>query len=152
MRGEDNPFNALHRQMDELFEYFFDDFQKNLRRPSTALCGFEASLPSIDVLETDSELLVTADLPGMEEKDVEVTLDNNVLTIHGNRKDEREEKKKNYYISERSYGEFHRTIPLPTGIDKDRVKAEFKKDVLKVSLPKRPEAKTEKKKIEIAAG
>jgi HSP20 family protein len=149
-RDDDNPFLALHQSMDELFNDFFHDFEDAFRgSPWTSLAHRGPAMPSVDVSETDAEIKVTADLPGLEEKDIDVALDNDVLTIRGSRKDEREEKKKNYHLMERSYGEFHRSILVPGTVDKDHVKASFKNGVLHVTLPKRPEAKAAAKKIEI---
>ena len=102
-------------------------------------------MPSIDVRETDTDLVVEAELPGMDEKDVSVTLSNDVLTLKGEKKSEREEKKEDYHVMERSYGSFQRSFRLGDTIDPDKVTAAFDKGVLKVTLAKRPEAvKTEK--------
>ena len=105
--------------------------------------------PAVDMVEREDELVLRADLPGLEEKDIEVTVQDGGLTIRGERKEETEEKKENYYFSERTYGLFSRTVPLPAGVDPDKVKATFKKGVLEVHLPKAKEAKG--KKIEIKA-
>ena len=144
-RVEQTPFTELHQRMDDLVSEFFDGF-------GTGLSRFEprhTMAPSVDVSETDEEVRVTADLPGMEEKDIQVSLDNDLLTIKGEKKQEQEEKKRNYYMVERSYGEFQRVIPMPASVDKDKVKAAFKKGVLTVTLPKTPELKARKKTIEI---
>jgi HSP20 family protein len=153
-REEDNPFLSLHRSMNELFEDFFKDFEDAFHgSPWNAIVRSAGiATPRVDVSETDAEVTVTADLPGLEEKDIAVTLDNDVLTIRGSRKDEREEKKKNYHLMERAYGEYQRSILVPGSVDKDKVKASFKNGVLKIALPKRPEAKTATKKIDISAG
>lgn len=150
-RREENPFLDLHRRMNDLFDSFFSDFERTLDRPSAALPVRHAwdAMPRVDIAETEQEVVVSADLPGLDEKDVSVSLDGDVLTVQGQRKDEREEKKLNYHLVERSYGEFHRSIQLPPGLDTDRVKASFKKGVLTVNLPKRPEARARKKSIEI---
>jgi HSP20 family protein len=152
-RVEENPFLALHQRMNELFDGFFSDFEEGFteRRAGSLARRSGLAVPTVDVSETDDEVLVTADLPGLTEKDVEVTLDRDVVTIRGSRKEEREEKKKNYHLMERSYGEFHRVIPLPEGIDKDKAKATFKNGVLKLALPKLPEAKAERRHIDVTA-
>ncbi len=106
--------------------------------------------PQFDVCETDDKIKVTAELPGMDEKDVDVTLENNVLTVKGEKKAEKEERKHNYYVSERSYGQFRRVVPLPMGIDEDKIKAKFKKGVLTVTLPKTEQAQKSGKSIEIS--
>ena len=90
-----------------------------------------------------------AELPGLEEKDVEVLLDNETLTIKGEKKEEKEDKGKGYYHVECSYGSFHRVIPLPAGIDQKKVQAQFKNGVLNITLPKAEEAKAKGKKIPI---
>ena len=105
----------------------------------------------MDVAEDGKEITLTAELPGLDEKDVEILLSNNVLTIKGEKKSEQEKKEKDYYRVERSYGSFSRTIPLPEGIDADKVNASFKKGVLTVTVPKLPEAQKEVKKIAVKA-
>lgn len=107
-------------------------------------------VPSIDVRETDKELVVEAELPGMDEKDVSVTLSNGVLTLKGEKKSEREEKKDNYHVSERSYGSFQRSFELGDAVDPDKVQASFEKGVLKVTLAKRPETAKAAKQIPIS--
>jgi HSP20 family protein len=105
--------------------------------------------PAVDMVDRKDEIVLRADLPGLEEKDIEVTVQDSNVTIRGERKEETEEKKDDYYWCERSYGAFVRTLPLPTGIDADKVKATFKNGVLEVHLPKAKEAKG--KKIEVKA-
>jgi HSP20 family protein len=100
-------------------------------------------------MERDDEIVLRADLPGLEQKDIEVTVRDGMITIQGERKEEREEKEKGYYYTERSFGAFARTLPLPSGIEEDKVKASFKSGVLEVHLPKAKEVKG--KKIEIKA-
>jgi hypothetical protein len=101
------------------------------------------------MVDRDDEIVLRADLPGLDEKDIEVRVHDHTLTIQGERKEEKEEKKEDYYFSERSYGAFTRTLPLPAGVEADKVKATFKKGVLEVHLPKAKEAKG--KKIEVKA-
>jgi HSP20 family protein len=151
IRPEDSPFVDLHRRMNDLFDSFFSDFETGLSAPPGLLAGRRTALalPRVDVAETDTELVVSADLPGLEEKDLRVTVDDDVLSIRGTRQEEREEKKRSYHLMERSYGEFQRSIPLPADVDPDRVKASFKKGVLTVTLPKRPEAQAKRKAITI---
>jgi HSP20 family protein len=123
-RGDSDPFAQLHRRMNSVFEDFFG-------RSSSDLWGDAAGefLPRVDVSETGKEVRITAELPGLDEKDVEVTVTNNMLTIKGEKKVEKEEEEGDYYNSERSYGYFDRTIALPQGIDADNAKAKFKKGV-----------------------
>jgi HSP20 family protein len=108
--------------------------------------------PKMDLEETEKDYRITAELPGMEEKDVEVLLAGNSITIKGEKKEEKEEKDKSYYHMERSYGSFQRTVPLPEGIDLNKVDADFKNGVLTVKLPKTVEAKTKSKKVPIKSG
>ncbi len=149
--SETHPIEALHRQMDELFDSFLGDFGGWFRTGALAPRWSEVT-PSIEVSETDDSFQVTAELPGMDEKDVEVTLDNNLLTIKGEKKAEREEKGRNYHFTERSYGSFQRMIPIPDGVDKDAVKASFKKGVLPLNMPKTEQARKQSRKIQITAG
>jgi HSP20 family protein len=144
-RGDGDPFAQLQRRMNSVFEDFFG-------RSSSDLWGDDAGefLPRVDVSETGKEVRITAELPGLDEKDVEVTVTNNMLTIKGERKVEKEEG--DYYHSERSYGYFDGTIALPQGIDADNAKAKFKKGVLKVMIPKKPEAQSSRRKIELTEG
>ena len=109
--------------------------------------GFAA--PAIDVAETDNSFVVTAELPGLDEKDVDVSATGDMLVIKGEKRQEKEEKNKNYYVSERSYGEFQRSFTLPTGVDRSKITAEFAKGVLTVTLPKTAEAQKQQMKIEV---
>ena len=108
-----------------------------------------APTPSIDVSETDTEMTVDAELPGVEENDIDVTLTDNLLTIRGEKKQEKEEKKKDYRLTERSYGSFSRSMTLPFDADPNKIKAAFKDGVLTITLPKPPEVKAKVKKIAI---
>ena len=132
------PFSALHREVDRLFEDFTRGF------PS--LGKFDL-VPSTDVTETEKEIEITAELPGLEEKDVEINYADGVLTIRGEKKAEKEEKNKTRHVIERSYGSFSRTLDLPAGVDPNKIKASINKGVLKVVVEK-PAAK-EVKKIEV---
>ena len=142
---EDDPFHTLHRQIDRLFEDFG-------RWPALEAFSGASNAPRINVSETDSALEVEAELPGLDEKDVEVVLNDNVLTIKGEKKNEREEKKKDYHLMERSYGSFSRAIRLPYDIDPNAIGASFNKGVLKITLPKPAEAKQKSVKIPIKNG
>ena len=146
----EDSWTELHRRMDRLFDEFFEGFGAGLSWPALARREERFALsPSVDVSETDDEVRVTADLPGIDEKDLQVTLEDGLLTIRGEKQHESEEKKRNYHLVERSYGTFHRAIPLPAGIDPDQVKASFKKGVLTVSVRKTPESKARQRRIEI---
>ncbi len=154
-KREDFPLFDLHRRMDEMFADFFADFgigDESLVPRGLTLSRREfPTMPRVDLAETDDEVTVTADLPGLEEKDLDVTLDGDLLTIRGTRKEEKDDKKHNYHMTERYYGEVQRVIQVPAGVDPEKVKAAFKNGVLKVTLTKLPEAKTHSKHIEIKA-
>jgi HSP20 family protein len=108
-------------------------------------------VPAVDIAETDKAYEITAELPGMDEKNIEVKFADGVLTIKGEKKDEKEEKKKDYYLSERSYGSFQPSFQVPDGVDTDKIEATFKKGVLSVALPKSVEAQKAAKKIDVKA-
>ena len=141
------PFGSLRREMERLFEDFSRDFGWGL--PATT--GM-AMAPRVDVSETDTELKIEAELPGIDEKDVEVVLSDGRLTIKGEKKQEKEEKKKDYHMVERSYGSFARSIALPFEADPAKVKATFAKGVLTVTVPKPPQVKAKQKKIAVGKG
>ena len=132
-----------------MFENFFRG--TDLWPFSTAELEPVAFYPGVDVLETETEFRVKAELPGMDEKDVHVSMAQNTLTIKGEKKEETENKGKNYHQMERHWGAFYRAIPLPVGIDATKADASFKKGVLTVTLPKTEEAKKEAKDIPIHA-
>lgn len=139
-----NPFHEFRQEVDRLMENFFGGFDtRHFGRRS------DAFVPQVDVVDTDKEIKVSAELPGLDEKDIEVSLTREGLTIRGEKKEEKEERGKDYYRSERSYGSFTRTIPLPVEIDAEKVAASFKKGVLTVKLPKTKQAISETKKVAI---
>jgi len=146
-----NPFSQLRNQIDELFEEAFDSFPSFGRWPALGRLGSDMKMvsPDFEVTSTEDEIQVKAELPGMTENDIEVTVDENSVTISGNKKEEKEEKKRDCYFSEVRYGHFSRTIPLPAGIDREKAKAQFKRGVLKLTLPRTEKAKTERKQIKI---
>jgi HSP20 family protein len=125
-----SPFVSLQREIDRLF----DDFTRGF--PTFSGNGATALMPSMDVSETDKEIEITAELPGLEEKDVQINMSDNLLTIRGEKKAEKEQKDKNYRLVERSYGSFERTLELPEGVSPDAIKANIAKGVLKVTIPK----------------
>lgn len=136
------PLGSLFREVEKTFE----DFSR--RSPFGAFTATGAS-PKIDVSEGKDGIDVTAELPGVDEKDIEVTVSEDVLTIRGEKKTERDEKDKNWHVVERSYGSFSRSIGLPYVPDAGKVEAKFDKGVLRVRLPKSAEAARKEKKIEI---
>ena len=143
-REEADPFALIKRRMDDVFEDFLHGFD---------LQPFESRLgvfsPNIDVIENEKEIRISAELPGMEEKDIEVSLNKDSLSIKGEKKEEKEDKGKGYYRMERSYGSFSRTIPVPVEVEADKVEAKFKKGVLNITLPKTAKAVAETKKIPV---
>jgi HSP20 family protein len=152
------PFESLRREVDRLFDDFDGGFWRSpFRMPSFDVAPFRrgqatfAAMPAVDVSETDKAYEITAELPGMDEKNVEVKLANGVLTIKGEKQDEKEEKKKDYYMRERSFGSFERTFAVPDGVDSDKIEAGFKNGVLSVTLPKSVEAQKAEKKIAVKA-
>jgi len=103
--------------------------------------------PAVDIYETENEVVLTAEIPGIEEKDIEIKVEDNTLTLKGERKFEKETKEENYHRIERAYGSFFRSFTLPTYVDQDRVEAEHENGVLKIHMPKRAELKPRKVKI-----
>lgn len=152
------PFENLRREVDRLFDDFDGGFWRSPFRPLFDVAPFRrgeatfAAMPAVDVSETDKAYEITAELPGIDEKNVEVKLANGVLTIKGEKQDEKEEKKKDYYMRERSFGSFERTFAVPDGVDSDKIEASFKKGVLSVTLPKSAEAQKAEKKIAVKGG
>ena len=151
------PFETLRNEIDRLF----DEFGRGSRRPfGQSLFAAEplfrresalAKIPAVDVVEGDKAYELTAELPGMDEKNIEVKVVDGSLTIKGEKQEEKEEKKKDYYLQERNFGSFERSFGLPEGVDADKIEANFKKGVLTVTLPKKPEAQKAAKKIEVKA-
>jgi HSP20 family protein len=141
---DDDPFGSLFREVQKTFE----DFSR--RSPVTGL-GSDMLAPKIDITESKDAINVTAELPGVEEKDVDLTLADGVLTIRGEKKSERDEqdKDKSWHVVERSYGSFSRTISLPFDPDPAKVEAKFDKGVLHIHLPKPAEVAKKQQKIEI---
>jgi HSP20 family protein len=129
--------------MDRLFDETFGG------RAMTRWPGFQGVDLRLDVSETDKEIKVTAELPGVDEKDVEITLTDDLLTIKGEKKVEEERKDDSYHMVERSYGSFARSLRLPFSVDQDKVEARFEKGVLTVRLPKPAEAQRPARRIEI---
>jgi len=146
-RQYDDMFGSFYNEMHNLMDRFFGGFDIEPFSGSELVTG--EFMPRIDVKENDKEIKVTAELPGMDENDIDVTLSDDSLTIKGEKKEETEDKSKGYYRTECRYGSFHRVIPLSAEVDEDEVKADFKKGVLKIRLPKTAEAQKSRKRIEI---
>jgi HSP20 family protein len=144
-----DPFTALRKQFDEIFDAWTGGSSPQLA------AGMTAFAPKIDVSETDKEIKICADLPGMEEKDVEVKLAGNQLTIRGEKKAEHEEKEggqkegRFFHRVERSYGAFQRSVAVPFDVDPEKVEATFKNGVLTVTVSKPDAAQQAARKIEV---
>jgi HSP20 family protein len=152
------PFESLRREVDRLFEDFDRDFWRHpFRRSIFDVEPFWrreltwGAAPTVDIAETNDAYEVMAELPGMDEKNVEVKLTNGVLLIRGERQEEKEEKKEEYHLHERRFGSFERRFAVPEGVDTEKIEASFKNGILTVRLPKKLEAITTEKKIEVKA-
>lgn len=150
--GEANPIVQLQREIDRVFEDAFRDFPFSLRglgRSFDSLAQSEWLKPTMDIAATDREYTVTVELPGVDEKDVTLELEGDTLKIRGEKKHEKEEKEKDYYRVERSYGSFQRMLSLPEDADQEKLGATFAKGVLTVTIPRKETPKAEVKRIPI---
>lgn len=138
-----DPFSYLRHQINRVFD---DVWGEHSLAPQESIGGF---WPQVDVTDTDWEVKICAEIPGVEAKDVDVSVEDGMLTITGEKKYERGGDEKGTYRMERSYGAFERSIPLPAEVDESKAKAEFKKGVLRLTLPKRPGAESPRKKIPV---
>lgn len=151
-----HPLISLREEMDRMFERFWPGFGPSpfgrwpALEPLWRVTGVAA--PAVDLVETDKDYRIKAELPGMDEKDIELSLTEDVLTIKGEKKEEHEEKEEGYYLAERHYGAFERSFRLPEEVEADRIEASFNKGVLTVVLPKSPKAKQkQERKIAVKA-
>lgn len=138
-RSGDSLLDQMRSEMDDVFGRFFGLPAEPKRNGESNMWA-----PRVDISETDKSYLVKADLPGVDPKDVEINVRDGVLTVRGEKKEQKEEKHKNYHRVERFAGQFFRSIPLPTGVDADNVQATTTKGVLTVTIPKKPEAQAKK--------
>ena len=147
---EADPFRDFQRQMNRLFDEFFGEapLAERGRGPEWAPAAF---MPRVDVSETDAEVKVSAELPGMDEKDISVELQDDVLTLRGEKKTEQEEQGENWFRREQSRGSFRRSVELPAGVDASKAVAKFAKGVLTFTAPKRAEEQAQRKAIPIQA-
>lgn len=153
MRGLGDPFLSLRQDIDRVFDSYFRAW------PGLRGFGFDFApglaqmdiSPKVDVGETDAAYEIAFELPGLDDGDVEISLRDDLLTISGEKKTEREEKEKDYYLSQRRYGSFKRSFRLPAEVEAGKITAEMEKGVLSVTLPKSASAKRKQQKIEIAA-
>ena len=154
-----DPFQAFRHEMDRMFDRFWrggfglPTFRRMFEPEQSwpAEQGWNFTTPAIDFAEDDKAFHLPAELPGLAEKDIDVTLSGDMLTITGEKRDERVEKDKNFHWSERRFGSFRRAVQLPPHIDRDKIDANFKNGVLSLTLPKTQAAVQQKKKIEIKA-
>ena len=137
------PFFTLDGDMDRFLNHLNTDFFDFRTIPE------QNHFPKVDVTETKNEFSISAELPGIDDKDIDVTLDDGTLTLKGEKKVEKEDKQGEFYSRERSYGSFQRTFKVPETIDQNKINASFNKGILTVKLPKTPESKREVKKIPI---
>ena len=150
-RQEQDTFMDLRSEMNRLFDEFFEGpFGLSPFSGESSFMGDFA--PRLDISETDKDVVISAELPGLEPDDINLSLERNALTIRGEKRAEKEEQDKRYYRVERSYGSFHRSIPLPDEVDQDKIDATFKRGVLKVKLPKTQVAHQKSKHISIKTG
>src|SRR5919107_3761263 len=141
-REEVSPFLTLHREMNRLFDDVFNTFGN-----TPSLLGRMPAWPSVEVIQSDQDIRVSAELPGLDEKDVEVLVDNDVLTLRGEKRSETQDQERRF--SERYYGRFERAIPLPFAVEEDKAEASFNNGVLTVTLPKSEKAQDKAKRIAI---
>jgi len=144
-----DTFTNFRREMDRLFDDFWSDRPTGRLSPLTP--QFLGRWPNLEIDETDTEYRVTAEIPGMEEKDIDLSLRENSLLISGEKRSESQQDDKNRRLSERFYGKFERVIPFDTEIDVDKVAAKFKSGVLTVILPKNPKAHDKRRRIQISS-
>ena len=143
LESAEHPLLSFQQEMNQLFDDFFG---RSWMEPFGAFReGWDAFSPRMDVAESDTEIVVSAELPGLDEEDIDVSLSRGMLTISGEKRQGKEEKGRNYYRVERSYGSFQRSIPLPAEVDASKVDAVFRKGVLTITLPKTGEAKGRKR-------
>jgi HSP20 family protein len=145
-------WRSFRSEMDRLFDRFgFPSLRRmfDVEPAWRPISTFSFSAPAIDMSEDDKAYKISAELPGLDAKDVDVSVSGNTLVLKGEKRQEKEEKDKNYHYSERAYGSFQRAFELPASVDRDKIAADFSKGVLMITLPKTPDAQKEQKKIEV---
>ncbi|TAV49725.1 Hsp20/alpha crystallin family protein [Rhizobium leguminosarum] len=144
------PLDSLRSEIDRVFNDFGSPsiFDRAFSRMPAA---FSRGMLAVDLVESEKAFELSAELPGVDAKDLDVTLADGVLTIKGEKNETKEEKENDYYLSERRYGSFHRSLELPRGVDSEKIEAKFSNGVLKVTLPKTPERQKNDKKITVKA-
>jgi HSP20 family protein len=150
--AERHPFENLRREIDRLFDDFrgwpFGRAAFDMEPFWRSEAGWSKA-PAVDIVEKDKAYEITAELPGLDERNIDVKLSDDVLTITGEKREEKEEKKTDYHVSERRYGSFQRSFTVPSGVDTDKIEANFKNGILTISLPKSAQAQKSEKKIDI---
>jgi len=153
------PFENLRHEVDRLFEDFYTGlpFRPPFRRPAFDIEPFWApqswvTVPAVDFVEHDDAFGMTADLPGLDEKNIELKVANGVLTIKGEKTEDKEEKEEHFHLRERRFGSFERSFRIPETVDTDKIEASFKHGVLTMKMPKTAEAQKSAKKIEVKGG
>ena len=142
------PFRELTTLQDRMNRLFRDSFSADVQDESLATSAFA---PPVDVYEDEHNVTLKIEVPGIDEKDIDVRIENNTLTVHGERKFEKEEKEENFRRVERQYGSFTRSFTLPSTVDPDKVSASYDKGILKISLAKKAEAKPKQIKINVGS-
>src|SRR3982074_675127 len=142
------PFREFSTLQDRMNRLFRESYNEPGRDESLAAAGFA---PAVDVYEDEHNVTLKIEVPGIDEKDIDIRVENNLLTVHGERKIEKEEKEENYRRVERQYGSFTRTFTLPNTVDTENVQASYDKGVLKITLPKKAEAKPKQIKVNLGS-
>ena len=140
------PFREFSSLQDRMNRLFQDSFGRDVREEALSTATFA---PPVDVYEDEHKITLKIEVPGIEEKDIDVRIENNTLTVHGERKFEKEEKEENFRRVERQYGSFTRTFTLPSTVDAEKVQADYEKGILKIQLPKKAEAKPKQIKVNV---
>jgi HSP20 family protein len=147
-----DPFSQIRQEIDRVFESAFSGFgfpSTGFGRELTPMAQRDWLKPTLDVGASDKEYTISVELPGVDEKEIQLELSNNTLKIKGEKKQEKEEKEKNYYRMERSYGSFQRVLSLPEDADQEKINATYKNGIMEIAIPRKASQKTETKKIEI---
>ena len=144
------PYRELRGLQDRMNRMFGESHREIARTGDDEWALGGSWAPAVDIFEKDGNIVLTAELPGIETKDVDIKVENNVLTLQGERKFDKELQKDNFHRVERAYGAFTRSFTLPNVVDTEKIKAEFKDGVLKLTLPKREEAKAKQIHVQVA--
>ncbi len=144
-----SPLLRLHQQLDQMFDEAFRGFGSPTRLDSAGWPGGSGFMPSLDIASEDEKYTVTVEVPGLSEKDVNIELKNDTLTIRGNKKEESENRDKHFYRFERHYGEFQRVLALPADAQANDIRAEMKQGILTIVIPRKPEDRSDVKQITI---